>query len=66
MAFQFCLFSAVYCKATTPPVARSRAFLNITAKTLYVPIGCAAAYDAAENWDDFENIVETDFSELTL
>ncbi len=66
MAFQFCLFSAVYCKATTPPVASSRAFLNITAKTLYVPIGCAAAYDAAENWDDFENIVETDFSELTL
>ena len=66
MAFQSCLFSAVYCKATTPPEARLRAFLNITGKTLYVPIGCTAAYEAAENWGDFENIVETDFSELTL
>ena len=64
MAFQSCLFSAVYCKATTPPEANSRAFLHITAKTLYVPIGCAAAYEAAENWGDFENIVETDFSDL--
>ena len=66
MAFQSCTFSAVYCKATTPPKAKSRAFLYIAAKTLYVPIGCAAAYEAAENWEDFENIVETDFSELNL
>lgn len=66
MAFQSCLFSAVYCKATTPPEAKSRAFLYIAAKTLYVPIGCAAAYEVAENWEDFENIVETDFSELNL
>lgn len=67
MAFQLCSFSAVYCKATTPPDATAgRVFFGIAAKTLYVPIGSTAAYKEAQDWRNFENIVETDFSELNL
>lgn len=61
-------WTAIYVKKTTPPIIEDSAFFTTipTHTPLYVPIGCTAAYEAAENWGDFENIVETDFSELTL
>ena len=59
----------VYCKPTTPPqLGHSSSFNNGYRVTLYVPVGCAEVYRTAEVWSDcsFKEIVETDFSELTL
>lgn len=58
-AFNGCSgFTAVYCKAITPPIANSGAFINVTSKPLYVPVGCADAYRAADVWKEFTNINE--------
>ena len=35
---------------------------NRTNATLYVPYGCKAAYEVADNWKDFKEIVEVMFS----
>lgn len=59
----------IYCKPTTPPqLDNSAVFTNTSRVTLYVPVGCAEVYRTAEVWSDcsFKEIVETDFSELTL
>ena len=32
--------------------------------TLYVPYGCKAAYQSAEHWQDFREIIECNFSEV--
>ena len=45
------------CLALTPPTIESGTFTNYNAD-LYVPIGCKAAYEAAEYWKDFSNIIE--------
>lgn len=43
--------------ATNPPVIDPSTFDNYTLP-LYVPVGCTGAYQEAENWSDFTNIVE--------
>ncbi len=53
--------TSVYCKAKTPPyIITSTAFSGVNA-TLYVPIGCKAAYAAADVWERFTTIIETQF-----
>ena len=42
----------------TPPSAAADAFTNSYGATLVVPFGCKAAYQDAEVWRDFANIVE--------
>lgn len=54
---------------TTPIIIDSEVFTNRFLDTLYVPEGCKAAYEAAEYWQDFKEIIEvTDVpdAELTL
>ena len=41
----------------TPPVAKSTAFMDVTA-TLYVPYGTKASYETATGWKNFADIVE--------
>ena len=53
---------SVTCYAETPPVVGGEGSVymipeNNTA-TLYVPAGCVSAYQAADGWSDFSNIVE--------
>ena len=43
--------------ATNPPVIDPSTFDNYTLP-LYVPVGCTGAYQEAENWSDFTNIME--------
>lgn len=64
-AFSGCSgLTEIYCAASIPPACRSYCFLNVDKSdcTLYVPEGTADAYKAADEWKDFYNIVETDFS----
>lgn len=58
----------IYCKSTTPPQLGSSGFTKTHLVVLHVPVGCAEAYRTAPIWSDFsfKEIVETDFSELTL
>lgn len=55
---------AVYSSGETPAVvADSTVFENVyDTATLYVPVGAKAAYEAADYWKDFFNIVELDFT----
>ena len=55
--------TSIYCQGTTPPRG-SIVFLEAILKecTLYVPIGCQAAYEAVDPWRNFWNIEEMDFS----
>ncbi len=51
----------VYIKAAAPPTIDATAFGpqgTPIAKTLYVPVGAKAAYEAAPVWKDFKEIVE--------
>ena len=53
----------------TPLFINWSAFTNRANATLYVPAGCKAAYEAAEYWKDFKEIVEmtapdTDITEM--
>lgn len=62
-------FTGIYCMSTIPPqLGHSSSFNNGYRVTLYVPVGCAEVYRTAEVWSDcsFKEIVEMDFSELTL
>lgn len=43
---------------TTPPYLSTATFSNCSNATLYVPSGCKSAYEAADNWKDFSEIVE--------
>ena len=55
--------TSIYCQGTTPPrgsIVFSEAILKEC--TLYVPIGCQAAYEAVDPWRNFWNIEEMDFS----
>ena len=51
-------------EATTPPALCGDNFTddNYANITLNVPIGTKAIYAAAENWKNFKNIVEVDFT----
>ena len=41
-------------------------FSNPRNATLYVPKGCKEAYEEAVHWNDFKEIVETDYSETSI
>ena len=49
--------TSVYVKRREPVSIESSVFTNYNA-TLYVPLGCKAAYEAADVWKDFKEIVE--------
>ena len=60
----------VYCKAAVPPTCVKSSssilssvtlFANIWTSTLYVPVGTAEAYKAADGWKEFKNIIEMEF-----
>lgn len=55
----FSVLSEVYCKAQVPPSIYQGTFSN--QMTLYVPVGTAEAYKAAEGWKDFWHIIEMEF-----
>ena len=61
-AFNNCSgLTSFYCKAKTPPsLPQTNTFDGVNA-TLYVPIGCKAAYAAATGWKKFTTIIETQF-----
>lgn len=65
-AFGLCTQIAnIYCYATTPPATNKKdQFCSpiYSKATLYVPVGCTAAYRATAPWSNFANIVEYDFS----
>ena len=48
--------------AESPATIKSSTFYNCYSATLYVPIGTKAAYQAADYWKNFTNIVEMDFT----
>ena len=57
-AFRYCSsLTKITCHATTPPTIESDTFSNYSAD-LYVPIGCKAAYEVADYWENFNNIIE--------
>ena len=41
-----------------PPSINSNSFTNRSDATLYVPNGCKAAYEAADYWNEFKEIIE--------
>ena len=51
----------IYSLAETPPTIFSGVFTSYSA-TLHVPTGCKAAYQVADYWKNFTNIVEEDLS----
>ena len=59
-AFNGCTsLTSVTVKATTPPtISNYSTFSNRGNATLYVPVGCKAAYQAAQYWKDFNTIIE--------
>lgn len=50
--------SAVTVEATEPIAITSFTFSNRANATLYVPAGCKAAYEAADYWKEFMEIIE--------
>ena len=57
-AFYFCLsLTKITCLATNPPAIVSTTFSNYSAE-LYVPAGCISAYQSANFWKKFSNIIE--------
>ena len=55
----------IYCKAVVPPTLSAGLFsssANYRNATLYVPVGSAEAYKAAEIWSKFTNIKEYDYT----
>ncbi|WP_455586695.1 leucine-rich repeat domain-containing protein [Bacteroides sp.] len=52
---------SVYCKATTPPECIGQNFYIIPNEaTLYVPVGTKKAYETANGWSNFHNIIESE------
>ena len=58
-AFNACSgLTSLTCDDTTPPTCESTAFINInTSIPLYVPAGSVSAYQSADQWKDFTNIL---------
>ena len=53
----------IYASPTTPPsVYYPFSYTTYENATLYVPTGSKAAYQAADYWKDFTNIVEMEFT----
>ena len=57
-AFQNCFMTSVTVKWTEPISINSTTFSNRANATLYVPVGSKAAYEAADYWKEFKEIVE--------
>ncbi|MBR5687234.1 MAG: leucine-rich repeat protein [Prevotella sp.] len=58
-AFNECPLTEIYSYATTPPSVESdNAFSCYNTATLHVPAGCVEAYQGANIWSNFANIVE--------
>ena len=55
--------TSVKVKATTPPTVDYSTFSNRSNKTLYVPLGCKAAYQADWFWQGFKSIIETEMED---
>ena len=53
----------IYCDATTPPSLESTTFTTsqYSSITLTVPKGCKSAYQSANYWKNFTNIVESEY-----
>jgi len=63
LAFGGCkALQLVWSKNPVPPVAGDKCFLNVPTSIcpLYVPIGSKDAYQAANQWNNFTNIIEVD------
>ena len=61
LAFSKCTaLTDLYCRAVEPPAASAFAFgnMNVSEVVLHVPAGTKEAYQSAEGWKDFANIVE--------
>ena len=56
-AFSWCDLTEIKCWATTPPTIYSNTFSNYSAD-LYVSAGCKSAYQSANYWKNFNNIIE--------
>ena len=58
-AFNQCSgMTSVTVNVETPITITSNVFSNRTNATLYVPVGCKAAYEAADYWNEFREIIE--------
>ena len=57
-AFENCGTLSLTIYVETPPTISSFVFMNTERDTLYVPIGCKAAYEAANIWKKFKVINE--------
>lgn len=59
-AFAWCNWlTSVTVEAETPLKISEYVFTDRQNKSLYVPAGCKAAYEAADYWKDFKEILET-------
>ena len=57
-AFRLCPISTVTIENETPIEIGQSTFSNRQSATLYVPYGSAAAYEAADGWKEFKEIIE--------
>ena len=65
-AFQCCTsLTKITCMATTPPTIESDTFSEYSAD-LYVPVGCISAYQSANYWMNFSNIIEIEEPNVNL
>ena len=65
-AFYRCLdLTRIICTATTPPTIKSNTFSEYSA-FLFVPIGCKATYEVADDWECFNNIIEVALSNYIM
>ena len=56
----------ISCSAVTPPTASANTFSNVpTSATLHIPAGSLNAYQSAQGWSQFTNIVETNLVNTT-
>ena len=67
MAFSQCMdITEIYAMSETPAMLDYGNFsmTDISFATLYVPVGSKEAYQAADYWNEFGNIVEMDFTAI--
>lgn len=66
-AFNGCTeLTSVAVGMTEPVDITEDTFTSSSYATLYVPYGCRAAYEAADYWRDFYEIVETDIDDIGI
>jgi hypothetical protein len=58
-AFSYCTrLTEIHCQNPTPPRVVNVVFYKVSVARVYVPKGAIAAYQAAEGWKEFTNILE--------